>query len=195
MLQIINKLFFVLAFLPFLNAFAMDDGDYRIICHTRNKGMRALEKTDVFLGFGEKVSLEEVSNSGHQKWTIKRVHTGLLGEPYYRIYWNIDDTHRYLEAFPGQDRIVKPMRWANVPDQHWLIDNIGNGKFLISCNTQNKGRKYLEAFPGDSVVRPVDRNYGEIDQEWRLERIWNPENLDYHFVDYSILLDDFGKPI
>lgn len=179
MLRIINKLFCVLVFLPFLNAFAMEDGDYQIICHTKNRGMRALE-------YAGRVSLEEVSNSGDQKWTIQRVHTGHFGEAYYRIYWNVGSdgrnvhsNHRYLEAFPGKDKIVKAKSWENAPDQHWLIEAAGNGKFLISCNTQNKGLKYLEAFPGDGVVRPVDRNCGEVDQEWILERIWHPEDLNY----------------
>ncbi|OJW52673.1 MAG: hypothetical protein BGO67_09415 [Alphaproteobacteria bacterium 41-28] len=173
-----QKLLFILC-LPFLptSAEAMDpaDGEYKIFCHTKNRGKRYLE---AFPREGNgKVRPRPESLSQDQNWSIETRNN------YRRISCRTRNGGiRYLEAFP-KDKVARPKPQSYSQDQDWFIIPVSNGYYRIGCHTKNGGTRYLEAFPkaedDKGVVRPSIESYTpktksyNPDQLWKLEKINN----------------------
>lgn len=144
------------------STFSIEDGDYKIRCHTRNGGLRCLE---AFPG-ADSIRPRIESWDQDQKWTIKSIGSG-----YYNIIcFTRNGGLRYLEAFPGADVVRPRAEWPGNQDQKWSIQHIDSGFYRILCNTANKGPRSLEAFPGaengEGLVRPRENSLDQ-DQRWQ----------------------------
>jgi ribosome biogenesis GTPase A len=140
----------------------LEDGDYNICCHTRNKGLRFLEafpRDDV-------VRPRYETSEQDQIWSIK-----LIKDNFYSIScYTRNEGLRFLEAFPNED-FVRPrpqvfdQNQVCDRDQLWSITLVKDGLYSISCNTRNGGLRFLEAFPREDAVRPRPQICDQ-DQMW-----------------------------
>lgn len=138
-----------------------EEGDYRICCQTRNKGIQYLE------AFPQKdyVGIREEVNTPDQKWHLLPV-----GEGRYEISCQtVNGGKLWLEAFPQTDS-VRPQPQKLHQDQYWKPLAAGDQKFYLMCNTFNKGEVYLEAFPKATKEKSLKTSRfanGEPDQLWQ----------------------------
>lgn len=180
-LLLITCLFFI-SFSAIAMKQDIDDGDYRIRCHTKNGGIRCLEafpQADNNEGVVRpRPELSDQAQKGYQQWSIKS-----LGNGYYNITCFQHYTKhevRYLEAFPNAD-VVRPRPKSGDQDQIWSIKHIDGDYYHISCNTRNGEVRYLEAFPNDDVVRPRPES-SDQDQRWQFIKWQYTEDEDHEYT-------------
>lgn len=167
MKKVYKKLLFLssLSCLSFSASAMIEDGDYRIICHTRNGGVRALEA----FPNDDTVRPMEESWDQDQKWSVKSIGNG----SYHITCHTKNGGVRYLEAFPNEDKI-RPRADSRDQNQKWSIKPTHSGLYRIICKTKDDGKKALEAFPNTNLlfflrnpeIKPRGKSLDQ-DQMWK----------------------------
>lgn len=145
-----------------------DSISYHLLCHTLNRGLKALEA----FPRDQRTKICDVnSEETDQVWVLKSMGKG------FQITCSTRNCGlRCLEAFPNSNE-VRVVALGSSKDQIWYTEQANEG-FRVYCNTQNGGKRYLEAFPKDNWARPGQYNESNIDQIW----IFNPIKYYLHVL-------------